>query len=210
MLHKQCIGRRAMQAWGSAVEHAQQLASVRGLRDTIFRLWRGRARDKSAIASTVSARMKLKCRGWPNEVRPEIMTDLVLADAAAHDLDLLYLRSVERTQADVCGRNLHMYELHSSCWQTHTYPMWLQSQYCNFHTCQKCLSQWRAPWLLADTHRRRSLLRKSILGLSQGVFHTQQLLAPHHEYWRQGMPLLKAWRAWTSVTQMKRYIRVRW
>lgn len=60
--------RRALQAWAVATEGAQQLSRARGLRDIAFRLWQGRARDKRAIASTVSARMKLKTGGWTNEV----------------------------------------------------------------------------------------------------------------------------------------------
>lgn len=65
---KQACTRRALAAWAMAMDAAQQLQHMKGLRDMVFRLWRGRAKDKRACPSTVSARCKLKVLGWANEV----------------------------------------------------------------------------------------------------------------------------------------------
>eukprot|EP00892_Ulva_mutabilis_P005067 jgi/Ulvmu1/2932/UM149_0011.1 len=147
--HRQACTSRALHMWAVNVGTARQEEHARALRDITFRVWRGRARDKRACSSTVSARFKLKALGLTNEF-----------------------------------------------------------QYGALVICKRCMTKWLAQRRRACAHRQQALLRKSMAGFCQGVLHTRQLIERHHEYWRHGVPLLKAWRAWTSVTQMKRYLRV--
>lgn len=62
--------RRALRAWTVAVKCAQREAHTNACRSLAFQLWQVRAKDKKACCGSVSARAKVKARGWANEVQP--------------------------------------------------------------------------------------------------------------------------------------------
>jgi hypothetical protein len=85
----------------------------------------------------------------------------------------------------------------------------LQVQYRRAAVKLRCFQSWSAPWCAAQAHWRRQALRKALRALQAAVCATQELLAPHIEYWQQGAPLLKAWKSWLQLMWQRKCANVR-